>query len=510
MELSSEQITHLLESEALLKAAPNSEFKIEHLAYNSNDVTTGTLLFIKGNFKSEYLQSAIEKGVRAIVAPSTFEQSFEALPTWVVDDVAMAMSVVSMAFYEYPQNQLALIGITGTKGKTSAAYMAYEILSASTDNKVALSSTLSIITGNAPEYHYRAHLTTPESLDLYRYMREAVNNGMTHMVMEVSSQAYKMQRVYGLRYNVGIFLNISPDHVGENEHPTFEDYLQHKMMLIDHSEQIILNVETQHFHELIERAALDLPRDGIWLYGSDDERQELKPDIAFETLTSNLQGSTFRLREVDPQAKRLNLVADYQLDMPGDFNESNATAVAIATRLVGADVEAIQTGLATVRVPGRMQMLTSHAHGTIYVDYAHNYASITALLQFVRQNESVDRLMLVVGAPGNKGVSRRPGIGKAANEGADIVYLTSDDPQYEDPNTIADEIQAYITRSDVKVMREMDRQKAIAAAITAAGPRDVVVLAAKGLDEYQKVNGVDTPYKNDWQAACDIIDKLEK
>ena len=507
MTLTAQQMTEILTDQDLLISAPEFKGEVTHLAYNSNDVQAGTLLFIKGRFKPEYLADAIAKGVKALVAPADFKHD-TTLPTWVVDDVPAAMSVLSMAFYDYPQNELALIGITGTKGKTSATYMAYEMLKVATDNKTALSSTLQVITGAEPQYHYRAHLTTPESVDLFRWMREAVDNGMTHMVMEVSSQAYKMARVYGLRYNVGIFLNISPDHVGENEHPTFEDYLEHKMMLFDHSEQIVLNADSDHFSELIEHAEMIVPRDGIWLYGREDEDAP-KADVYYETVEADLQGSTFAVRQVGQQAERLGIAETYRLDMPGDFNQGNAVAAMIAARLVGADTAAMQQGLEVVKIPGRMQVLTSAAHGTIYVDYAHNYASIAALLQFVRQNETVEKLHIVVGAPGNKGVSRRPGIGQAVSEGADVVYLTSDDPQFEDPNAIADEIQAAITNEQVVINREMDRTTAIQQAITAAGPRDVVVLAAKGLDEYQKVNGVDTPYENDWAVANRVVHELE-
>jgi UDP-N-acetylmuramoyl-L-alanyl-D-glutamate--2,6-diaminopimelate ligase len=339
-------------------------------------------------------------------------------------------------------------------------------------------------------------------------MRGAVTNGMTHMVMEVSSQAYKMRRVYGLRFNVGVFLNISPDHVGENEHPTFEDYLEHKMMLFDHSDQIVLNADSARFIDLIERAEEDVHRDGIWLYGRADE-DAVAADVTYETVENDLHGSTFAVLPGGQQANRLGIVGDYRLDMPGDFNEGNAIAAMIATRLVGADPDAMREGLETVKIPGRMQVLQTQQHGTSYVDYAHNYASIAALLQFVRTNESVATLRIVVGAPGNKGVSRRPGIGKAVSEGADVVYLTSDDPQFEDPNAIADEIQANITNSSVTVRRILDRTDAITAAITEAGPNDVVILAAKGLDEYQKVNGVDTPYENDWAVANRVVAELE-
>ena len=507
MALTAQQITEILADQDLLISTPEFKGELKHLAYNSNDVAPETLLFIKGRFKAEYLTDAIAKGVKAIVAPTSFTHDTD-LPTWVVDDVPAAMSVLSMAFYDYPQNKLALIGITGTKGKTSATYMAYEMLRVATDDKVALSSTLQVITGADPKLHYRAHLTTPESLDLFRWMAEAVANGMTHMVMEVSSQADKMERVYGLRFNVGIFLNISPDHVGENEHPTFEDYLEHKMMLFDHSEQIILNADSDHFSELIEHAELAVPRDGIWLYGREDEDSP-KADVYYDTVEADLQGSTFAVREAGQQAARLGIAGDYHLDMPGDFNQGNAVAAMIATRLVGADTDAMHEGLEVVKIPGRMQVLTTQNHGTIYVDYAHNYASIAALLNFVRTNETVEKLTIVVGAPGNKGVSRRPGIGQAVSEGADVVYLTSDDPQFEDPNAIADEIQAAITNDHVVINREMDRTIAISEAIKAAGPNDVVVLAAKGLDEYQKIGGVDTPYENDWAVAQRVVSELE-
>jgi len=508
MQLTAEQITNLLTDEYLLQETPDFKGAFTHLAYNSNDVEPGTLLFIKGNFKPEYLEDAIEKGVQGLVAPIGFVHD-TTLPTWVVDEVMPAMSILSMAFYEYPQQKLSLIGITGTKGKTSTTYMAYEMLKQATGDRVALSSTLEVVTGNDAEHHYRAKLTTPESLDLFRWMREAVDNKMTHMVMEVSSQAYKLDRVYGLRFNVGVFLNISEDHIGPNEHATFEEYLSCKEMLLEHSDQAVINAESAHFEDIIVNTESFIPRDGIWLYGRDDEEQGLSVDVSYETIKENLQGSEFTVSQVGPQAQALGIAGDYTLDIPGDFNQGNAVAAMIATRLVGADEEAMHEALQIVKIPGRMQVLTTKDHGTIYVDYAHNYASIAALLNFAKANESVKTLSIVVGAPGNKGVSRRPGIGQAVNEGADIVYLTSDDPQFEDAADIADEIQAKITNPDVTIHRELDRTKAITEAIKAAGPQDVVVLAGKGLDEYQKIGGVDTPYENDWAIAQRVVEELE-
>ncbi|MCZ9310450.1 UDP-N-acetylmuramyl-tripeptide synthetase [Weissella koreensis] len=509
MVLTSEQITNVLSDEGLLVQAPEDQERVfQTISYNSKQVESDSLFIIKGELPAKYLEEALRKGANGIVTQQKPVLNDITIPIWYVEDSLAAMSILSMTYYDYPQRSLNLIGVTGTKGKTSTTYMIYDILKHATDNKVALSSTISQITGPKPENHYRAHLTTPESLDLFKLMREAVDNGMTHMVMEVSSQAFKMRRVYGLRYNVGIFLNISPDHVGENEHPTFEDYLAHKMLLIDHSDQIILNAESQHFSELMARATELIPRDGIWLYGAQQE-DGVKPDLEFRTNSANLSGSNFDLIEMNQQAQRLNIQGNYDLDLPGDFNESNATAAALASRLVGADPDAIEAGLEEVQIPGRMQMFSTQKHGTIYVDYAHNYASIAALLKFVRSNEAVKVLRVVVGAPGNKGVSRRPGIGKALSEGADVAILTADDPQFEDPSAIADEIEQNIINPKVEILREMDRSLAIERAISASGINDVVVIAAKGLDEYQKVNGVDTPYENDWNVAQRVVSELE-
>lgn len=501
--LSAEQINQLLAEQDLLISAPNYDGQLEGLAYNSQKVTENSLLFIKGRFKAAYLADAVERGLSALVVPTGFDLSTD-LPVWVVKDVPAAMSILAMAFYDYPQDQLKLIGITGTKGKTSTTYMAYEMLKLATNDHVALSSTLEVITGNEPENHYRAHLTTPESLDLFAWMREAVNNGMQAMVMEVSSQAYKMERVFGLRFDVGIFLNISPDHVGENEHPTFADYLECKMQLLDHSDQVIINADSDHFVELIERAELDHSRDAIWLYAREDEDGN-QADVAYQTVSADLRRSTFAVLENNQQARRLGIAGEYELDIPGDFNQGNAVAAMMATRILGTDSSAMKEALLTVKVPGRMEVLTSKVHGTVYVDYAHNYASIAALLNFAKANSQEGQVQIVVGATGNKGVSRRPGIGKAVNQAADVVYLTADDPQFEDPAVIADEIQLELTNPKLKIIREMDRVTAITKAIAAAGPTDVTVLAGKGMDEYQKINGVDTPYENDLAIAQRLL-----
>lgn len=242
MSFSLEDIRNLLLKENLLKefvspqgwhlyAPENRVFK--KLSYDSRQVDAETLFFCKGlNFKEEYLTAAIAQGLNYYVAEEPYENEACGI---IVTDIRKAMAILSMAFYDYPQNKMLVIGFTGTKGKTTAAYFTKAILDHTTNYKTALFSTMNTTLDG--KSFFKSNLTTPESLDLYRMMAEAVENGMTHLVMEVSSQAYKTQRVYGLTLDVGIFLNISPDHISPIEHPTFDDYFYCKRQLILNSKK---------------------------------------------------------------------------------------------------------------------------------------------------------------------------------------------------------------------------------------------------------------------------------
>ena len=254
------QIQQILEKENLLRefitpdhwslAAP-LEKKFHKLSYDSREADADTLFFCKGNnFQVRYLEQALQTGLACYIAEQPYE--VDAALAIIVTDIRKALAVLSMAFYDYPQNKLKLIGITGTKGKTTVAYFTKKILDITTQQKTALLSTLNTTLDGVT--FFKSKLTTPESLDLYRMMAEAVTNGMTHLVMEVSSQAYKVARVYGLTFDVGIFLNISPDHIGPIEHPTFEDYFYCKRQLVANSRQMILHHEIDHFDLLNELA----------------------------------------------------------------------------------------------------------------------------------------------------------------------------------------------------------------------------------------------------------------
>lgn len=490
MTLTLTQIQAILEKENLLRefitpakwclTAP-FEKSFQQLSYDSRQVDEDTLFFCKGNnFKQDYLERALEQGLAVYIAEQPFEVDAEL--AIIVHDIRKALAVLSMAFYDYPQKKLKIIGITGTKGKTTTAYFAKKIMDRSNGDKTALFSTLSTSLDGVT--FFKSQLTTPESLELYKMMHQAAANGMTHLVMEVSSQAYKVSRVYGLTFDVGIFLNISPDHIGPIEHPTFEDYFYCKRQLIANAKQVVLQNKTDHSDLLLEMAQqLAIPVITYGDMGADYHVEPLKHPLSF----------TLQAEQDD-----LGLNGEYALRLAGDFNKENAAAALIASRLVGADPANAKKGLAEALVPGRMNLLIKENGAHIYVDYAHNYLSMKTILAFAKENHPEGTITVVTGSTGNKAESRREGIGQAIGEFADAAILTIDDANFEDPKKIAHEIQAAIQNEHVAVSYIEDRKQAILKALEAAGPDDAVILAGKGTDTYMTLNGKDEAYEGDY------------
>ncbi|CAI2589551.1 UDP-N-acetylmuramoyl-L-alanyl-D-glutamate--2,6-diaminopimelate ligase [Apilactobacillus kunkeei] len=498
MALGIDEIKTILTEHGLIQEIVSGEdVSFDEVTYDSRNVKPNTLFFCKGNFKPEYLAMAKEMGATGYVAEQKYDEG-NGLTQIIVNNVQKAMSLVGAAFYCYPQNDLFVIAYTGTKGKTTSSYFAKSILDNTNDNKTALISTIDTVVGNEPSQRFKSHLTTPESLDIFNYMRQAVDNGMTSLVMEVSSQAYKKLRVYGLHFDVGIFLNISPDHIGPNEHPTFADYLHCKEQLMVNSTHCIIDADTDYMLDVYEAAKATTDPDKIYLFSRDKkEFKDVQIDFNFSSISDTIDSNEIRVVANSQKAKKMDVEDDYKIGVVGDYNEANAMSAIIASALDNASAQDAKKGLKDVFVPGRMESYKSKHNGTIYVDYAHNYASMHALLGFLKSNNPDGKVIVVVGSPGNKGLDRREGFGKALTESADIAFLTSDDPAFEDPKDIINEIDSYINHDKVEVHIELDRKMAIKKAIHAGDNNAMIVVAGKGRDPYQKINGVDTPYETD-------------
>ena len=440
------------------------------ISYDSRTTKENTLFFAKGAaFKKEYLFSAVSQGLGWYVAEQDYEVG---IPVIVVNNIKKAMSLIAMEFYGNPQNKLKILAFTGTKGKTTAAYFAYNILNQK--HYPAMLSTMNTTLDG--KTFFKSALTTPESIDLFDMMAQAVDNGRSHLIMEVSSQAYLVKRVYGLTFDVGVFLNISPDHIGPIEHPTFEDYFYHKRLLMKNSRAVVINSDMDHFSilkEQVEHQEHDF-------YGSQSSNQ-IENSKAFSfSATGKLAG-------------------DYDIQLIGYFNQENAVAAGLACLRLGASLEDIKKGIAATRVPGRMEVLTQKNGAKVFIDYAHNGDSLKKLISVVETHQT-GKIALVLGSTGNKGESRRKDFGLLLDKHPEIqVFLTADDPNYEDPMAIADEISSYIHRPVEKIA---DREQAIKTAMSVTSQElDAVIIAGKGADCYQIINGIKEDYPGDAAVA---------
>ena len=442
----------------------------DKISYDSRNVSDTTLFFVKGeNFKKDFLESAVASGLKFYISENDFEVG---IPVLLVNDIKQAMSLIAMEFYDHPQDKLKILAFTGTKGKTTAAYFAYQILSQS--YRPALLSTMNTTLDG--KNFFKSSLTTPESLDLFEMMAQAVANERTHLIMEVSSQAYLKKRVYGLTFDAGVFLNISPDHIGPIEHPTFEDYFYNKRLLMENSRAVVVNSGMDHFQILADQVA-NMEHD---FYGQKSSNTIL-----------NSQAFSFEVSG--------KLAGKYDIQLIGRFNQENALAAGLACLRLGASLTDIQKGIAATRVPGRMEVLTQKNGAKIFVDYAHNGVSLSNLLSVVQEHQK-GKIILLLGATGNKGESRRKDFGLLLNQHPELtVILTADDPNYENPLDIAEEIASYISYPVDKIA---DREEAIKKALSLTDREgDAVILAGKGADAYQIVEGEKVTYPGDYTLA---------
>ena len=505
LSLGIDEIKTILREHQLLKAIHvNHVTNFTSVTYDSRTAQSGSLFFCKGNFKPKYLTSAKQNGATGYVSQHAYSEG-AGLTGIIVSDVQKAMALLGAAYYDYPQDDLFVIAYTGTKGKTTSAYFTRSILQYTTHQRTAMSGTIETFLGNGEKY--KSQLTTPESLDTFKNMYRAKQNGMRTFVMEVSSQSYLRNRVYGLHYDVGFFLNITPDHIGPNEHPNFANYMHCKEQLLVNSRVCVINAETDHLKDIYYAAKATTDPENIYLFARAGSRPQIPVpvDFTFKSLKDTMSANQIVINDQTQKAEKLGIHGTYQLAMPGDYNESNATAAAIAAGMNGATPDDVYHGLKRVTVPGRMERYYSQHHGTVYVDYAHDYGSMHALLSFLRRENPTGQIICVLGSTGDKGVNRRSGFGKALSENANAAILTTDDPGFENPMKIAKEIDAHVNHQKCQISFEMDRPKAIKEAITMGRPHDMVIIAGKGRDPYQKIKGRNVPYATDSKIVKKIL-----
>ena len=465
---------------------------IDCFTYDTRKISGRTLFLCKGiHFKEEYLRQAKELGAVAYISERAYDVD---LPHILVSNIRHTLAALAPLYYGHVTDKLVSIGITGTKGKSTTVFFMRYILNAWLASlhrgPCAIVSSLETFDGRSAQ---AAHITTPEILDLYQIYQNAVNNGVTHMINEVSSQALKYERVGGIRYNVGCLLNIGLDHISPIEHSDFEDYYTSKLKIFDQSEVGIVNTDADHAERTLAYAR---ERCRVVTFGSHES-----DDVSCSKIEKRSDGIYFTVRS--PYYN-----GEFSLSMPGIFNVSNALAAIAMCGVLGIPEEYVRAGLRAAHVAGRMEVYHS-ADGevTVVVDYAHNAMSFDALFRSARAEHPDCKLLAVFGAVGGKALGRRRDLGVTASKYADYIFLTEDDPAEESPAEIAAQVAQYVT---CPYEINVDRGDCIRKAILEWTGKRVVLCAGKGNETTQKRGTEYVTVPSDGQWAREYLTEYDK
>ncbi len=466
----------------ILVSSNVSSRNVGKISYNSKDVNTSTLFVCKGiNFREVYLEEAVEGGAFCYVSEKEYENVN--VNNIIVTDIRLALAYLAKWFYEYDENSPKLIGVTGTKGKSTVTYFIKNILTQG-GVKCGYITTIDTYDGNETK---ESILTTPESLELYELLYNAKNNGCSWMVVEVSSQAEKMHRIEGLEFECGVFVNISDDHISPHEHHSFEEYLDYKGKIVSRFKKAIINIDDVHSQEIISYAKEK--NHEVITYSVRDTSADYHAD----EITKNGFRSIF---DVISPKKTFNAV----VKIAGEFNVANALAACAVGDIVGIDDSAKAAAVARTRVKGRMNIFQNGKYIAI-VDYAHNKHSLDAALKALKEYYPERNIYLAFGCPGEKALQRRYDMAKVASGYVKYVYITSEDPGRVDPQEIADEVKGYLDSFGTASEIILDRKTAVKVGVENLTEDDILIIAGKGSEHYQVVNGKAMPYESDTQLA---------
>lgn len=450
-----------------------ADVDITTVAYDSRRVERGSLFIcIKGAVADghRFAEAAVNKGASALVVEDDVTVP-ENVTVIRVEDSRYALACISAEYFGNPADKLKVIGITGTKGKTTTTYLVKSILD-SAGHKCGLVGTIETIIGDKV---IKASNTTPESYVLQDYFKQMVDCGCDCVVMEVSSQGLMLHRTAGFTFEIGIFTNIEPDHIGPHEHKDFNDYLHCKSLLFKQCRHGIVNIDDKHADYIINNASCD-----IVTYGFSE-----KADFRAAN-TKLVSGKGYLGIDYDLQGKENMRV---EIDLPGKFSVYNSlTAIAICSYF-GIDSNTICDALKDAKVKGRIEMIKVSDDFTLMIDYAHNAMSLESLLTTLREYNPT-RLVCLFGCGGDRSRDRRFSMGEVSGKLADLSVITSDNPRTEEPLAIIDDILIGIRKTTGKYTVIPDRRKAIEWVIHNGQPGDIIVLAGKGHEDYQEINGV--------------------
>lgn len=457
---------------------------VEQITYDSKEVCKNSLFACKGAaFKEKYLSDAVLRGACCYMSEIPY-QAGENISRLIVTNVRKAMALVADFFYDKAYEKLKLIGITGTKGKsTTAYYIKYiidEYMQSIGQKPCGILSSIDTFDGKVLE---ESHLTTPEAFMLHRHFDNAVQSGIKYFVMEVSSQALKYDRVLGVSFDSAVFLNISEDHISPVEHSDFEDYFSSKLKIFSQSSFAAVNLDADYSKRIVTEGAAS---EKLVTFGENSIA-----DYKISHIRKESGGTHFHIcgGGIDD---------DFVLTMPGLFNVENAAAAIAVCRRYEIPLDIIKAGLKKARSSGRMETYQSQDKGVVaIVDYAHNKLSFQKLYESTMEEYKGWHIITVFGCPGGKAYNRRIELGDLSGKYSDKVYLTAEDPGYEEVSAISADIKQHVTKHTCECHCIDDRGEAIITAIMDAMPNTVILITGKGNETRQKIGSEYLPCPTD-------------
>lgn len=465
----------------------SNDININKVAYDSREVSQGDLFVCIEGFNMDghkFAEQAASKGAKAIICTKAINISTEGVSVIEVEDSRIALSVAASNYYNHPEQSLKLIGITGTNGKTTSTFMIKSILEAA-GFKVGVIGTIANFIGDKK---MPAQRTTPESLELFKLLRDMVDSGVDYCVMEVSSHSLVLNRVYGLEFSQGIFTNLTRDHL--DFHETFENYYNAKLMLFKSSKNSIINTDDEYGKKML----VDISENKI-TYSIDGDS-----NTAAENVQLHSRGAEFILNFHGNKEK-------VSINLPGKYNVYNALGSAAACLCQGISLDKVKEGLEKMyAVPGRCEIVTKDYNlgFDIIVDYAHTPDGLENILKTAREFTK-GRLISIFGCGGDRDKTKRPIMGNIGSELSDLVIITSDNPRSENPMDIINEIAGGIKLNNYIIVE--NRREAIKKAIETAVKDDVIVLAGKGHEDYQIIKDKKIHF-DEREVVAEIIKEL--
>ena len=464
-----------------LKAKGTLDIDIKGIESNSKNIKPGYMFFAIKGFNTDghdYINNAIEAGANVIMVQEGCDLKTIKLKSdttlLMYKDTREALARCSCNYYGNPSRKFKLIGVTGTKGKTTTTFMIKEILEKA-GHKVGLIGTIATYLNG--KMLFESNRTTPESIELQKIFAQMVDEGVEYVVMEVSSQSLKLHRVDGCNFDIVLFTNFSEDHISPNEHPDMKDYFESKLKLFEMCDNGIINVDDLHVAKIPKL----FPNNNIMTYGIDNYCDVLAKDI---TITNSYVDFRVKISDRNERVK---------VDIPGRFSVYNALAAICVAKKLGIASDKVIEALAEIKVPGRSEMVPNKKEIPIMIDYAHSPESLQNILSAVK-SYTRGKVISVFGCGGDRDKGKRPIMGEISGRIADFTFITSDNPRTEDPEAIVKDIEEGIKKTKGKYKVVVDRITAIKEAIDMATKLDIIVLAGKGHEPYQEINGKKYPF----------------